>query len=67
MTLPDKPDLGALVGEVDIIDCLTQRDSLWFIGPYGILLAKPLVYSQPIPSRGRLGFFETRASGLKAA
>ena len=59
IALPDQPSLGALVGEVDIIDCVSQWDSPWFIGPYGFLLAKPLVYFQPIPYRGRLGFFET--------
>ncbi len=59
IALPDQPSLGALVGEVDIIDCVSQWDSPWFIGPYGFLLANPLAYSLPIPYRGRLGFFET--------
>ena len=59
ITLPDHPDLGALVGEVDIIDCVTRCDSPWFTGPYGFLLANPLVYSRPLDYRGRLGFFET--------
>ena len=51
IALPEQPNLGALVGEVDIIDCVSQRDSPWFIGPYGFLLANPLAYSQPIPYR----------------
>ena len=59
IALPDQSSLGALVGEVDIIDCVSEGDPPWFTGSYGFLLSKPMAYSQPIPYRGRLGFFET--------
>src|SRR5487761_2033152 len=30
---------GALIGEVDIIDCVRNHGSRWFTGPYGLVLA----------------------------
>ena len=49
---------GAIIGEVDIIDCVTSSKSCWFTGPYGLVLANPKVYALPCPCKGRLGFFE---------
>jgi len=52
--------LGAIIGEVDIIDCVTCSSSPWFFGPYGFVLANPVLYEKPIPYKGRLGFFEVQ-------
>lgn len=60
--LPDEYPLGAIVGEVDIIGCVTQSTSPWFRGPYGFLLRNPEAYENPIPYRGRLGFFNVMLS-----
>ena|SRR3990167_1062667 len=50
---------SALIGEVDIVDCVTESDSPWFLsGKYGFVLANPVLYKQPVPYRGRLRFFE---------
>lgn len=49
---------GTLIGEVDIVDCVTQSGSPWFEGPYGFVLANPKAYDKPIPCKGKLGFFE---------
>jgi len=54
----DKVPTGAIVGEVDIVDCVTASDSPWFAGPYGFILAKPELYEKPILCKGKLGFFE---------
>ena len=51
------PPLG-IIGEVDIVDCVTQSDSPWFVGPYGLVLRNPVAYTEPIPMKGRLGLFE---------
>jgi len=48
---------GSLLGEVDIIDCVTYSSSPWFSGPYGFVLANPMLYPSPIPYKGRLGLF----------
>jgi hypothetical protein len=52
------PTRGCIVGEADIIACVTSYKSPWFVGPYGFVLANPTAYDKPIPYRGRLGFFE---------
>jgi len=49
---------GAIIGEVDIVDCVTESKSPWFIGKYGYVLANPIAYEKPIPYKGKLGFFE---------
>jgi hypothetical protein len=48
--------LGAVVGHVEIVDCVTGMDSPWFCGPYGFVLrdARPL---PPIRCKGAQGFF----------
>ena len=48
--------LGGIVGEVEIIDCVTQHSSPFFFGPFGFVLANacPLPF---IPCRGMLGLF----------
>lgn len=52
------PGLGAITGEVEIVDCITKSASPWFVGPYGFVLANPVLYEKPIPAKGRLGFWE---------
>jgi len=49
---------GAIIGEVDIVGCVTQSNSRWFEGEYGFVLSKPQIYDQPIPYKGKLGLFE---------
>ena len=49
--------LGGIVGEAEIVDCVTRSASPWFFGKYGLVLrnARPLPFQ---PCRGQLGFFE---------
>src|SRR3990167_1433244 len=49
---------GAIVGEVTITGCVSHSTSKWFSGAYGFLLADPIAYAQPIPCKGRMGFWE---------
>ena len=49
---------GVLAGEVTITEQVTKSDNPWFTGPYGYVLAAPLVFEKPIPCRGMPGFFE---------
>ncbi len=49
----------SIFNEVDIVDCVTESKSPWFItGNYGFVLANPKLYQKPIPYKGMLGFFE---------
>ena len=58
--VPKLPDFifGALLGEVDIVDCVKNHGSRWFFGPYGFVLKRPVLYENTIPCKGKLGFFE---------
>lgn len=64
LTLPRLADLprGGIVGEAEIVDCVTRSDSPWFFGKYGFVLrnARSLPFQ---PCRGQLGFFEPDLSG----
>lgn len=53
-------DRGGIVGMVDIVDCVSQSASPWFVGEYGFVPrnAKPLPFT---PMRGMLGFFDAPA------
>lgn len=55
---PQYSPRSCIVGEVDIVDCVSSSKSPWFIGKYGLLLAEPKGYEVPIPCKGKLGFFE---------
>ena len=48
---------GDIVGQVNIVDCVTESSSEWFDGPYGFVLedAQPLPFQ---PCKGRLGIFD---------
>ena len=48
---------GGIVGQVDIVDCVTESLSPWYMGAVGLVLAnaKPLPFR---PLKGALGFFE---------
>jgi hypothetical protein len=55
--LPDKFEMGGIVGIAEIVDCVDDSDSPWFVGEYGFVLrsARPLPFT---PLRGQLGFFD---------
>lgn len=56
LTLPAMFDRGGIVGRVDIVDCVLESASPWFVGAYGFVLAN----AQPLPlqpCKGALGFF----------
>jgi hypothetical protein len=54
--------LGGIVGEAEIVDCVTRSNSPWFCGKYGFVLrnARPLPFQR---CRGALGFFDPDATG----
>lgn len=57
MPAPEEFGYGAIVGVVDLIDCVTLSGSPWFFGPYGFVLANPLPCS-PMRFPGKLYFFD---------
>lgn len=51
--------LGAIIGEVDIVDCVLESKSPWFAGKFGWVLKNPVLYDKPIPCKGKQRFFES--------
>lgn len=53
---------GGIVGQAEIVDCVTSSESPWFFGDFGFVMAnaKPLPFE---PCRGSLGFFEVERGG----
>lgn len=50
---------GGIIGEVDVIDCVSTSSSPWFMGPFGHVLANP----RPLdfrPCKGSLGYYEVK-------
>jgi hypothetical protein len=54
---PDRLPTGAIVGSVEIFDCIRDSKSKWAIhGQWHWLLRNPRVLAKPIPFKGKLGF-----------
>ena len=52
----DELQRGGIVGETEIVDCVTRSTSPWFVGEYGFVMRN----TKPLPFRvckGALGFF----------
>jgi hypothetical protein len=57
--IPAYEDLerGAVIGTVEIVDCVQDSDSRWFMGEYGFVLARPKRLHESIPCKGALSFW----------
>ncbi|MCV0384877.1 MAG: ASCH domain-containing protein [Nitrobacter sp.] len=50
--------LGALVGTVEVVDCVRDHSSRWFFGPFGLVLREPRPFKTPVPYKGALGVMD---------
>ena len=57
---------GALIGMVDMFDCVQERPSKWFFGPWGFVFRAPEIWQNPIPYRGQLGLFNVPDEMIEA-
>ena len=57
---------GGIVGSVEIVDCVEDSESRWFIGRYGFVLRDPRPMPF-VPWKGALGFFGVPRAALVAA
>ncbi len=57
---------GLILGTVDMVDCVEESDSPWFMGKFGYVLANPRPFASPIAAKGALGFWRVPAE-LEAA
>ena len=66
VTLPSMSELerGGIVGVAEIIDCVAESDSPWFMGTHGFVIrnAKILPFR---PCKGALGFFTPTTSEVE--
>jgi len=58
--------MSAIIGEVDIVDCVDHSDSPWFTGPHGFVLANPVLYETPIRCMGKRSFFQPQMEEAQA-
>lgn len=49
---------GAIIGCVNMVDCVTECRSPWFGGPYGFIFTDPKRFKKPVSYKGQLGMFE---------
>jgi ASCH domain len=61
---PDGLTLGAVIGRVNLIDIVTQSDSLWFEGPFGWVLQDAEAITNA-PLRGQMDLFEIPAKTVR--
>ena len=43
---------GAILGTVELVECIDKSENHRFVGPYGWVLARPCPLRKPIPARG---------------
>jgi hypothetical protein len=53
-----KMPTGAILGTVEIADCIRKSDSPWFFGDFGFVLKNPKPLKSPIAIGGKLKFWE---------
>jgi hypothetical protein len=56
INLPERFDQGGIVGMVEVVDCVNESKSPWFVGPVGFLLRNAETLPL-IPCKGALGLF----------
>lgn len=47
-----------IVGQAEVMDCVTSSTSPWFFGPYGLVLRNVVPFATPIPFKGAQGPFD---------
>lgn len=65
IVLPDKFDLGGIVGAARIVDCVAESASPWFNGPFGFVLEQGRTAPAFVPWKGQLGFFDIPRSAVE--
>jgi len=63
---PEALQRGGIVGSVELVDCVTQSDSPWFVGEHGFVLRDPRPL-QFVPWKGQLSFFDVPRDALREA
>lgn len=54
----DKFPTGVILGTVEIVGCVRESNSPWFVGDYGFEIQNAVRFASPIPCKGALGFWD---------
>lgn len=57
ISLPERFQTGGIVGKAEIVDVVTESNSVWFEGPFGFVLENGTRVPFK-PCKGKLNFFE---------
>lgn len=57
--LPDEYETGGIVGQANLVDCVTDSHSPWFFGDYGFVLESRSILPF-MPCKGMLSFFKPK-------
>lgn len=57
---------GKIIGTVDLVDCVKDSDSPWFVGRYGWVLKNPISLPEPFFHRGSISpiLWDVQPEGL---
>ncbi len=55
---------GAIIGAIEIVDCVTSSLSPWFVGEYGFVIGRVHRVPMPVTCGGALGFWHVPADVL---
>ena len=63
-----RPNLGAVIGLVTLVDCVTNARSKWAQrDSYHLVLASQVLLSKPFPYRGKLNLFSIYGTEIPSA
>jgi hypothetical protein len=62
--IPDELEYGGVVGQVNVVDCVTASDSPWFLGQVGFVCDDAMCLPF-LPMKGRLGIFAVEPGILR--
>lgn len=48
---------GAIIGTAEIVDCVTESESPWFVGEFGFVIKNARLFKTPMPCPGALSFW----------
>lgn len=65
--VPANLPTGCLLGTVELVDTVTAHPSPYFFGPVGFVLQEPRPFAEPVPYKGRLGFFSVPNAAWRQA
>lgn len=54
---PGAAAAGAILGVAELVDCVEDHPSPWFVGKHGFVLRSPLAFERPIKMNGALGLW----------